>query len=186
VALDPEDREHLVQFYDDDAYLVELVARFLGVGLVAGEPLLAVVTASHRHAVCARLASVGFDVDAAIADGQLHFEDADALLERLMVGGMPEPDRVRILTGGVLREIQHGRFGRKRTRVFGEMVDILWRRGDEIAAVRLEEMWNRLQLQHPFHLLCAYCLNSTYRETHATSVEQISRAHTRVLGTPEG
>ena len=184
VAFDPDDRQHVVQFYDDDAYLVDLVARFLGVGLVGSEPLVAIVTEPHRRAVCARLAAVGFDVDTAIHEGQLHFEDAHALLERLMVDGMPDAVRVRILVGGLLREAQTGKHGPKRTRVFGEMVDILWHRGDEIAAVRMEELWNGLQVDHPFHLLCAYCMNHTYRETHATSIDQIHRAHTRVLASP--
>jgi hypothetical protein len=184
VILNPEDREHVVQFYDDDIYFVDLVARFLGVGLVASEPVVAVLTETHRHAVCERLLAVGFDIDAAVRDGQLHFEDAHKLLDRLMADGMPDADRVRILVGGFLREIEKGRYGRKRTRVFGEMVDILWHRGDEIAAVRMEELWNGLQFNHPFHLLCAYCMDCMYRETHATSVEQIHRAHTRVLASP--
>jgi hypothetical protein len=181
VTLAPDGREHVVQFYEDDVYLVDLVARFLGVGLVGSEPLVALVTEPHRHAVCERLATVGFDVDAAIHDGQLRFEDPHVTLERVMAGGMPDADRVRILMGGILRETRTGRYGRKRTRVFGEIVDVLWRRGDQIAAIRLEELWNGLQCDHPFHLLCTYCMDSTYRETHATSIHQIHKAHSRVL-----
>ncbi len=181
VVLMPDGREHVVQFYDSDAYLVELVARFLGAGLVGAEPLVAVVTAAHRQAVCDRLASVGFDIDAAIHDGQLLLVDAQATLDQLMVDGMPDADRVRVTLGEVLRATQKGRYGRKRARVFGEMVDILWRGGDHIAAIHLEELGNSLQLDHPFHILCAYCMGSTYRETHATSVHQIHRVHTRVL-----
>jgi len=186
VVFSSNEQEHVVQFYEDDAFLVDLVARFLGVGLVGSEPLVAVLTEPHRHAVCERLAAVGFDVDAAIHEGQLRLEDAHAMLDRLMVDRMPDADRVRILLGGVLRESQQGKFGRKRTRVFGEMVDVLWRRGDEISAVHLEELWNGLQFNHPFHLLCAYCMNSTYRETHATSVHQIHRVHTRALSEAAG
>lgn len=181
VALARDTCEHVVEFYDNDAYLVDLVARFLGVGLVGAEPLVAILTEPHRRAVCERLTSVGFDVDAAIRDRQLRFEDAQAMLERVMIDGMPDTHRVRISLGGILREVQQGPYARNRTRVFGEMVDILWRRGDQIAAVRLEELWNGLQMNQPFHLLCAYCMGNRYRESHATSVHQIHRVHTRVL-----
>ena len=44
----------------------------------------------------------------------------------------------------------------RRLRAFGEMVALLAADGMADAAVRLEELWNRLAATHHFSLLCAY------------------------------
>ncbi len=41
-------------------------------------------------------------------------------------------------------------------RAYGEMVDVLWQRGERDAAIRLEEFWNDLAKLQTFSLLCAY------------------------------
>ena len=49
-------------------------------------------------------------------------------------------------------------------RAYGEMVDVLWRRGEKSAALRLEELWNELQARRSFTLLCAYAMGKFYKE----------------------
>ena len=64
---------------------------------------------------------------------------------------------------------------RPRVRVFGEMVDLLWRGGNLPAAARLESLWNEAVATHALALFCAYGLNgeghdgfpSTLRELHS-------------------
>ena len=41
---------HLVQFYEDDAYLVDSVSRIIGASLEDGEGTVVIATPSHRDA----------------------------------------------------------------------------------------------------------------------------------------
>jgi hypothetical protein len=41
-------------------------------------------------------------------------------------------------------------------RAFGEMVALLWERGDQAATVRLEHLWNDFCRMQTLLLLCAY------------------------------
>jgi PAS domain S-box-containing protein len=58
------------------------------------------------------------------------------------------------------------------------MVDVLWQQGKREAAIRLEEMWNELQRHHEFSLLCAYAIDTLYKEH---SIAEICRTHTHVM-----
>src|SRR4051794_9427725 len=62
--------EHFVQFYENDAFLVEAVSGFIGAGLKAGEGCAIVATAPHRAAIEAKLAAARIDVPAKCAMGQ--------------------------------------------------------------------------------------------------------------------
>ena len=55
-------RAHAVQFYEDDAFLAELLSRFVGASLATGDSAIVVATARHRQALAERLKSRGFDL----------------------------------------------------------------------------------------------------------------------------
>src|SRR5262249_20760656 len=67
--------------------------------------------------------------------------------------GWPDEGRFAAVVGDLVTRIA-GR--RLRIRVFGEMVALLWERGQREAAIHLEKLWNALGQQHRFALLCAY------------------------------
>lgn len=71
----PVPHDHAVQFYEDDRFLVDTVARFLTPGMLAGQPAIVVATETHRQALTARLESEGIDVDGACFRGRLLFLD---------------------------------------------------------------------------------------------------------------
>jgi len=51
--------------------------------------------------------------------------------------------------------------GERKVRVFGEMVDLLWR-SNQPAAIRLEQMWNDLIEGSELSLFCAYSTSHVY------------------------
>jgi signal transduction histidine kinase len=61
------------------------------------------------------------------------------------------------------------------------MVDLLWRRGQQRAALRLEEFWERLRAQYPLSLLCAYVMGNFFNESHSTGFRHVCDLHDRVL-----
>jgi hypothetical protein len=153
---------HGVSAYRDDAQLVDFVARFVGVGLVHGDGVVMFVTDRHRDAIQDRLTEVGFHLDVAQKSGQLHVHDARQMLERLLVDGAPSRERFRRLIGEVLAGAA-GR-GRRRFRVFGEMLDLCWQAGDVASAFRLEGYWTELQRERPLDVLLSYARANEFRE----------------------
>jgi signal transduction histidine kinase len=68
-------------------------------------------------------------------------------------------------------------------RLYGEMVDLLWRDGNTEGALQLEQLWNDLAHTYEFSLLCAYAMGNFYRSGDAERFQQICRHHTRVTPT---
>jgi signal transduction histidine kinase/ActR/RegA family two-component response regulator len=169
---------HSVQFYEDEVFLQETVSRYLGAGLVADEPIIVIATEPHRRAFRQSLASKGFDVERAIGSRRLTLLDARECLARFMVDGCPDWDRFSALVGGAIDEATGGQ--RVRARLFGEMVDLLWRDGNPQAAIRLEELWNDLGRQRPFTLLCAYVMGNFFKESHGEAFRRVCEVHDHV------
>ncbi|MDQ3228016.1 MAG: helix-turn-helix domain-containing protein, partial [Chloroflexota bacterium] len=65
-----QDVDHTVQFYEDDAVVLNAAAAFIGAGLGAGDVGIVVVTQPHREGIAARLCAAGIDVSSAVAEGR--------------------------------------------------------------------------------------------------------------------
>src|SRR5205085_8276825 len=57
--------DHIVQFYEQDAYLLETLSEYVRAGMEAGERCLVIATQEHRSALEDRLRDDGFDLAAA-------------------------------------------------------------------------------------------------------------------------
>src|SRR6267143_344540 len=172
--------EHTVQFYEDESFLHETVARYLGAGLIDDEAVVVIATEPHRRAFQESLAAKGIDVGRACATGRLTFLDARATLDSFMVDGMPDPGRFASVIGGAIDACTAER-AHKRVRLYGEMVDTLWREGQPQAAIRLEELWSDLGRARPFSLLCAYVMGNFFKEAHCEPFARICKAHDHVV-----
>jgi hypothetical protein len=137
---------HAVAFYESDAILAEEVVRFLdptnpGVAIV-------VATEAHREAIQDRLDRVA---DLSRIGCRYISLDAESLLPEFMVDNFPDEDLFRSMIGRMFDPLEPGP-----VRVFGEMVALLWERGDVPSALKLEKLWNRLAEDYTFELFCAY------------------------------
>lgn len=144
------DREHEVAVYDDDAALVRRVADFVAHSLDGGVPVVTVSRPAHRRGVDELLAARGVDGAAARRDGLLTTLDAAATMSRFMVDGRPDPQLFAAVVDTLVPDGAHT------VSAFGEMVAMLWERGEVVAALELESLWNTALAQHPVRLLCAY------------------------------
>jgi signal transduction histidine kinase/ActR/RegA family two-component response regulator len=171
-------REHFVQFYETDLFLVNSVSGFIGSGLSAGDGCIVVATEEHRSGIDVRLQAYGLDVAAAKTSGQYVSLDAQETLALLMVDGAPDAGRFsEILTHMITQTGEN----RSCVRVFGEMVALLWADGNRSGAIRLEELWNDLHNSHPFSLFCAYPINGFGGETLAKPLGEVCATHSRVI-----
>ena len=145
--------EHAVDIYDDDAALVAAVAAYAADGLARGERVLVALTPAHRGAVDDALHGAGVDAAAARRDGSFVTLEAGHTLSTFLVDGRPDRAAFADTVGRmVATACEDG----TPVRIFGEMVSILWDRGDVVGALELEELWNDLAQVERFTLLCGY------------------------------
>ena len=169
----PVHSKHLVQFYEAEEFLYDVVGGFIAEGLMHAEPVIVIATEEHVRGFKAALEAKHLD-----ASG-VTFIDAAEAIAQFMTGEMPDEQRFMTLIGGVL-ERATADAPRNRVRAYGEMVDLLWRDGNPEAAIRLEELWNDLGTLYPFTLLCAYPMGNFYKESDASLFEHVCRTHGRV------
>jgi hypothetical protein len=176
---------HAVHVYDDVSELARSFAAFVGAGFRNGEPAIAIATADHREAFARELAQRGWDPAGLERTGLLASADAEELLDRFIVGETPSAERFERVVGGLVDEISACHPGRT-IRAFGEMVDLLWRRGQQQAAIALEELWNDLAKTRSFALLCGYHLDIFKPDVQRNALPDVFRthSHTRVVEEP--
>jgi len=154
LLVEPLARDHVVQLYRDERYLVEAVALFTGIALGKGEAVVLVATPPHVQAVEHRLEANGFCVEDVEQWGQLIVKDASQTLSGFMVNDMPDAVLFKTIVGSVIQKA--GTASRSgKVRVYGEMVNLLWRE-NLAAAARLETLWNDVIQSHSISLFCAY------------------------------
>lgn len=144
------EREHLVAAYDHPGALVARVASFVAESLENGVPVVTISRPTHRSAVDDVLADLGADPVGASRDGTLIALDADETMSLFMVEGCPHPARFARVVASLVPP------GGGPVSAFGEMVALLWDRGQVAAALELESLWNTAIVAHPIRLLCAY------------------------------
>jgi KaiC/GvpD/RAD55 family RecA-like ATPase len=168
---------HAVRFYQNRDSLARIVGHFLGEGFIDGLPAIVIATPEHREAIRDVLTTRFFDVSRLEATGNLIMADARALLETFMVDGMPDPTRFQNEVTPLIEKACRGREDCV-VRAYGEMVDILWKAGDTVAAVRLERLWNQLAGTHSFALLCGYSMGHFYK---GSAHDDVRALHTHLV-----
>ena len=184
----PHSRGHVVQLYEqgDELSLAANVSRYLWEGLKRGEAALVVATPDHRELFCRELGKLGAPIPSVIESGQLVFLDALGTLARCMTGSQPEWLLFENIIGAAIGRAWP-RQGDTGLRAYGEMVGLLWKAGQLAAAIRLEQLWNRLLAQSSFSLYCSYAIDIFSKDFHPRPIDAILRAHTHVIpGKTEG
>jgi PAS domain S-box-containing protein len=174
---DVNSHSHLVQFYEDDGFLIDSLTHWFADGLSAGDSCVYVGTESHRISLEKRLATRGVDLDKLCKEGRFVCRDASKVLSSFMVDEWPDEALFTSAIEGVLDLVTKPRD----LRVFGEMVALLWADGNRQAAVRLEEMWTTFMKTHALALCCAYPLHSFGSDADASLFLKVCAQHTPVL-----
>lgn len=169
--------EHVVQIYGDDRVFLDGLEGFVGNGLRNGEAAIVIATAMHLHGLEKRMRANNIDVDRARAENRYIPRLAEDVLSTFMVKDWPDEGRF-IAAMEELINLARGEQGRK-VRAFGEMVAILWSRGNHAATIHLELLWTKVCAAEKFPLFCAYP-RDTFSRNATESIVEICRIHTRV------
>lgn len=143
--------EHLLQVYTDDESLFDVLEVYIGDGLRAGEGVILIATPQHQAALDDRLSASGIDLRALRARNKYVTADAEETLARMLINGRLDAARFQEIVLNAL-----GSLSARRVRAFGEMVALLWGRGDQATALQLERLWHDVVRRLQFPLLCAY------------------------------
>lgn len=171
---------HLLHIYDSERVFLDTLEGFVSGGLRGGEGVIVVATDAHIAGLESRLLASGIDLEAMRCAEQYTSLDAEEVLSQFIVDGWPDKDLFqRTMTVLLTRA---GASGRK-IRVFGEMVAVLWQRGEHGATVRLEYLWHQLTEAVGFSLLCAYPKSAFVGET-AKAINEITALHSGVVRAP--
>lgn len=173
---------HVVQLYTDDAFLIDVLSRFIGGALAVGDAAIVLATAPHRIELEKRLAGRGMDISKAAGQGRYLMLDASDTLPRFMVNGVVDESRFNAIIGGLLNQAENV-IHRKdcRIAVFGELVALLWAEGKPQEAIRVEQRWNDLAKNHSFSLLCAYPITGFDNERHIEPFLKMCSQHSGVV-----
>ncbi len=172
--------DHIVQLYQDEEFLSRAVCRFATGALANGEGLILVPTRAHWDAFRPRLEAEGVDVDAAQARGQLTVVDADELLPRFMRDAMPDaPVFLGLAADIVARARGSGRY--PKVRWWGEMVNVLWERGDAAASMRLEDLFDQLADEHGIAIFCSFLMDNFNCEVHTHMLPRLGQNHSHLI-----
>lgn len=177
----PTSCEHSVQFYDDEAFILEELSRYIGSALGAGDAGIVIATKAHRDGLAQRLAARGLDLAGASAQGRYVALDAAETLSMITTGGWPDAARFASVVGGIITRVTAATGARPQIAIFGEMVALLWLAGQPEAAIQLEQLWNDLAQTQTFSLRCAYPMSLFGQAGDGEPLRRICAAHTQVI-----
>jgi hypothetical protein len=169
--------EHIAQFYEHEGVLLDTLVGFIGGGLKAGESAIVIATTEHLKVLEERLEASNVDVATARSKDQYITLVAEEALAMFMVKQWPDD---KLFSDLVTELITRARANGRRVRAFGEMVALLWARGDEAATIRLEYLWHQICQSQKFSLFCAYP-KTGFTEDPSKSIDQICAAHSRII-----
>jgi hypothetical protein len=173
-------RDHIVQLYQDQEFLNRAVCRFAASALVNGEGVILVPTAAHWEAFRPRLEAEGVDIEAARRCGQLTVVDADELLPQFMRNAMPDGPVFLGLAQDVITKARDGGRYRK-VRWWGEMVNVLWERGDVAASMELEDQFDQLAHSNEIAIFCSFVIDNFDGEIHARMLPRLGQNHSHLI-----
>jgi MEDS: MEthanogen/methylotroph, DcmR Sensory domain len=172
---------HEVEFYSDDAVLLESFARFIAIALGAGDAAIVVITESHRDGLTLRLKTLGLDVDAATRQGTYIQLDVAKTLSTFIVNDVPDSARFFEVTSGLIdAAAKAGKQKHSRVVACGECAPSLWAEGKADAAIRVEQLWDEVGKTFAVDILCGYPLSSFHGKEDEHVFQSICAAHSTV------
>ena len=173
-------KEHIVQLYQDEQFLNRAVCRFAAAAMAHGEGVILVPTAAHWDAFCPRLEAEGVDIKAATSQGQLTVVDSDELLPRFMGEKMPDAPVFLGLAGEVVARARN-RDRYPKVRWWGEMVNVLWERGNATASMALEDLFDQLAHEQEIAIFCSFLMDNFNGEVHARMLPRLGQNHSHLI-----
>jgi hypothetical protein len=164
---------HLVHFYSTPEGLAQSLCGFFAEPLKRGESVIIVARPEHRQALDAALRDAGVDLAAELRAGRYVSLDVTETLDAFLVDDRPNQELFDKQAAALILG------AKKRTGVvhaYGELSAALMMRGDIVAAMEFETMWDELVREVPFPLVCGYPRDALEGDL-AAVVDGVAPAH---------
>jgi hypothetical protein len=183
---EPQSERHVLQLYREPGFLQAAVSAWAAEALAKGGAAILVGAPENVAPIEARLAAMGHDPAALRRAGRLVVVDGDALMHRFMVEDMPDADAFRGLASEIIGRARAACEGpNPEVRAWGEMVNLLFHRGNLPAAQRLESLWNDVIDAERIRLMCSYAIDNLAPETHAGLLGHVCAGHSQLMPEPD-
>lgn len=178
----PQDRHHTDSFhevasYRDEASFIESFACFIEKALRAGNPVVLIVSESHRRCLLNELQGRGLDIAAAVREGRYIALDAKETLAAYMVDGWPDLTRFANVARSVVNEAKIAKLKHSKVAVCGEGTAMLLAEGNAEAAIEVEHLWDDFVRQFGLQVLCGYILSDFQVKEDSHIFERIRAEH---------
>lgn len=174
---------HTLLFYEDDSALLDGLSQSICAAICSGNSAIVVATAAHHNGLVGFLRARCAEAHTAIIEGRLFLLDAEETLSRIMVKGRLDPDLCISVMGNYIAMLAAAARGEgAKVFAYGELVSVLWERGNQTAALHLELLCRQLAEHSPLlQLCCGYPLRLFPSDTGPTPIVRIETRRTRVL-----
>lgn len=173
---------HVVQLYREVGFLQRGVATWIGDSLRAGGAGILVCTDENAARIRTQLARDGVDVAALEAADRLQVVEAHGMMSRFMRDGLPDAGSFLRLAEALIERARRSTTAPDApVRAWGEMVNVLVKKGDIPAAQALEDLWNEVIARTQLELLCSYEVDNLEAETHDQLLRDVCHGHTRLM-----
>jgi hypothetical protein len=178
----PGPNGHIVQLYQDANFYGEAISHFAAEGLVKGESVILVATATNWENISSRLKSKGFDIPMLFDQGQLTLLDANETLPKFMVGNTPDGNIFKPLARETIRKARRG--GQyKGVRWWGEMVNILYVDGNGKGSTKLEEFFDQVAHEERISIFCSFLMDNYDPLIYDEAFYNVCATHAHVIPT---
>jgi MEDS: MEthanogen/methylotroph, DcmR Sensory domain len=174
--------DHVLQIYEDEDVFLDTLTGFVGGGINAGDSCVVIATEDHLEQLEQKLESFGIQIALLISEGRYIPLNAAEVLSGFMIDDWPDEELFNYVISEVMKAAR-GKSSRK-IRAFGEMVAILWARGNKEGTKYLEHLWNKYCQKEAFCLFCAYPRKGLIEDAIGT-IGQICSAHTKMIAGTE-
>jgi len=173
--------DHVVQVYENDGIFLDALTGFVESAISSNENAVVIASNAHLSALELRLQSYGHHVETLILENKFIPINAEDLLTEFLVNDLPDETE---FTKAATKLFEHASVNQRKFRAFGEMVAILWAKGNKKATLQLEHLWSNLLSKDPFCLFCAYPKN-IFNDSSSNSAKAVCNAHTKIISGEE-
>lgn len=168
---------HVVQIYEHEKEFLNLLEGYVSGGFATGDAVVVIASPDHLAALETRLRASGSDPEVLKATDQYIPLDVNVTLAKFMVNDWPD---YSLFMETISAIFSRARKDSRKVRAFGEMVAILWGKGNSGATIMLEQLWNMFCEKEPVTLLCAYAA-SAFAQEPAVSLQNICKTHSKMI-----
>jgi len=174
-------RIHELASYTDDASFVEDFALFIESALKNGSVAVVIVSESHQTSLFETLHAHGWDIAAAIQQGNYISLNMSDALSNLMVDGRIDPARCFSAADDLIKVAKASNGEHARVAACGEMATVLWARGELEAALQLEHVWDEITRTRDIDTLCGYLFTGPLSQKKNSEIfQQICAEHSSI------